>query len=170
MTPPTDTWTRSGKAWVFPDEYVNTDAIMPRAGFELPEKDQAPLVLASIRPGWAMLVKPGDILVVGRGFGSGSSRPAPLYIGRLGIAAIVGESVGEIFFRNCVSYAVPVLECPGVLGLVTEGDEVAVDIEHGTFVNRTTGATARGAAMPDMLLETIAAGGTQALLRREGYV
>ena len=170
MTMTTVDWTRAGKAWVIPNEYVNTDAIMPRAGFELPPDQQGPLVLATIRPGWAMLVKPGDILVVGRAFGTGSSRPAPMYIAQLGIAAIVAESVGEIFFRNCVSYAVPVLECPGVLDLVTEGDEVAVNIEHGTFINRATGATARGEVMPDMLLETIAAGGTQALLRRDGYV
>ena len=170
MTMNTADWTRVGKAWIIPNDYVNTDAIMPRAGFELPPGQQRPLVLATIRPGWAMLVNPGDILVVGRAFGTGSSRPAPMYIAQLGIAAIVAESVGDIFFRNCVSYAVPVLECPGVLGLVAEGDEVAVNIEHGTFVNRTTGVTAWGAAMPDMLLETIAAGGTQALLRRKGYV
>jgi 3-isopropylmalate/(R)-2-methylmalate dehydratase small subunit len=163
-------WARSGKAWVIPDEYVNTDAIMPRAGFELPPEEQNDLVLATLRPGWAAQVEPGDILVVGRAFGTGSSRPAPLYIGRLGIAAIVAESVGEIFFRNCVSYALPVLECRGVLDLVAEGDEVVVDIEAGTFLNRTTGATATGSPLPGMLLDTIAAGGAHAVLRRDGYV
>ena len=160
----------TGKAWVIPNDYINTDAMMPHRGYDLAPREQESLVLATIRPGWAMLVQPGDILITGRAFGTGSSRPAPTMLTRLGIAAVVSESVGEIFFRNCVSYALPVLELPGVLSMVTEGDTVSVDIEHGAFENRTTGASARGEAMPSMLLDTIAAGGTHAVLRRDGYL
>jgi len=76
----------------------------------------------------------------------------------------------EIFFRNCVSYAMPALELPGVLDLVTEGDTVSVDIGTGRFGNVSTGREAYGAAMPPALLETIAAGGAYVQLRAEGYM
>jgi 3-isopropylmalate/(R)-2-methylmalate dehydratase small subunit len=160
----------TGRAWVIPNDYVNTDAIMPRAGYDLAPKEQEALVLNTVRPGWATQVRPGDVLVAGRNFGTGSSRPAVTLLTRIGIAAIVAESIGEIFFRNCVSYAMPALELPGVLDLVTEGDTVHLDIGAGAFRNETTGATAQGTPMPAMLLETIAAGGAYVQLRAQGHM
>jgi 3-isopropylmalate/(R)-2-methylmalate dehydratase small subunit len=159
----------TGRAWVFPQAYVNTDAIMPRRGYDLPTDEQNALVLSSIRPGWAKQVKPGDLLIGGRNFGTGSSRPAVTLLSRLGIAGLICESVAEIFFRNCISYAMPVLECPGCLAMTTEGDEVSLDLGSGTYTNRTTGAVATGPRMPKALRETIAGGGAYAQLRAEGY-
>lgn len=160
----------TGRAWVFHNDYINTDAIMPRAGYDLAPAEQNALVLNTIRPGWAALVEPGDILVAGRNFGTGSSRPAVTLLTRIGIAAIVAESIGEVFFRNCVSYAMPALEIKGVLDLVAEGDSLSLDIAAGSLENRTSGAAAQGAPMPPLLLDTIAAGGAYALLRRDGYM
>lgn len=160
----------TGRAWVFPQDYINTDAMMPRAGYDLSPKEQNSLVLNSVRPGWADLVEPGDILVAGRNFGTGSSRPAPTLLRRLGIAALVAESVAEIFLRNCVSYALPVLDCPGCLEMTNEGDTVTVDLESGTFTNVTAGISRSGPVLPAMLRETIAAGGAYAQLRAEGYM
>jgi 3-isopropylmalate/(R)-2-methylmalate dehydratase small subunit len=160
----------TGRAWVIGQDYITTDAMMPRTGYDLAPRDQDLLVLSSIRPGWAEQVKEGDILVAGRNFGTGSSRPAPTLLRRLGIVAIVCESVAEIFQRNCVSYALPALDCPGCLEMTTEGDTVTVDLDHGTFTNVTTGVTKSGPVLPAMLRETIAAGGAYALLRAEGYM
>ncbi len=160
----------TGRAWVFPQDYINTDALMPRAGYDLSVREQNSLILNSVRPGWADLVEPGDILVAGRNFGTGSSRPAPTLLLRIGIAALVAESVAEIFQRNCVSYALPVLDCPGCLEMTTEGDSVTVDMDSGTYTNNATGTVKNGPVLPAMLRNTIAAGGAYALLRAEGYM
>ncbi|HEX3789880.1 MAG TPA: hypothetical protein VHW44_18580 [Pseudonocardiaceae bacterium] len=170
MTATIDLANITGRAWLFPQDYINTDAIMPRAGYDLAPAEQDALVLSSIRPGWATQVQQGDLLIAGRNFGTGSSRPAVTLLTRLGITGIIAESVGEIFFRNCISYAMPVLECAGCLGMTTEGDTVSLDIETGTYTNVTTNTSKAGARMPKMLLDTIAAGGAYALLRQEGYM
>ncbi|HVQ92421.1 MAG TPA: 3-isopropylmalate dehydratase [Mycobacteriales bacterium] len=160
----------TGRAWVFSQDYINTDALMPRSGYDLPPKEQDALVLSSVRPGWASQVRAGDLLIAGRNFGTGSSRPAVTLLTRLGIAGLVCESVAEIFFRNCVSYAMPVLECPGCLAMTTEGDTVSLNLEAGTYANVTTGESRSGPRMPAMLRDTIAAGGAYAQLRAEGYM
>ena len=49
--------------------------------------EQAQHVFATYRPGWAAEVGAGDVLVGGRNFGTGSSRPAPSLMADLGIRA-----------------------------------------------------------------------------------
>ena len=161
---------QEGRAWVFPEANINTDQMMPNRGYALSLQERTKLIFATYRPGWAEQVQPGDIIVAGRNFGAGSSRPAAEILRVLGITAIVAETISGIFFRNCVNYALPAMECPGVLDAVTDGDIVRVDVGEGVLTNTRTGQSLRGAKMPPMLLDIIKAGGTYDQLRRDGYL
>ena len=108
-----------GRAWIFAEANLNTDLMMPNKGYALSLPERAKLIFATHRPGWSEQVREGDIIVAGRNFGAGSSRPAAEILRVLGIAAIVSETISGLFFRNCVNYALPAMECPGVLDAVT---------------------------------------------------
>lgn len=158
----------TGRCWVMPQDYINTDSIMPRRGTTSPAR--AADAGAADRPGGLGGTGPPRRHPHRRPQLRHRVEPAVTLLAQLGIVALVGESISEIFFRNCVSYAMPALELPGVLGMVTEGDTVSVDIGSGRFENVTTGQRAQGAAMPAALLETIAVGGAYVQLRAEGYM
>jgi 3-isopropylmalate/(R)-2-methylmalate dehydratase small subunit len=160
----------AGRAWVIAQPDVNTEVIMPRAGYDLPPASRRDLILSSVRPGWAAQVQPGDLLVAGHNFGIGSSRPVVTFLAELGIAGIVAASLAGIFYRNCISYAMPVLQCPDVLDHVRELDEVRFDRPSGELPTVTSGSVRAGRPTPAALAERIDAGGTLAQLVAAGYL
>ena len=159
-----------GRAWVFPEANINTDLMMPAATFRMPRAEQARHVFESYRPGWADAVGKGDVIVAGRNFGTGSSRPAPSLMADLGVAAVLAESLNGLFFRNCINTGMAAAECPGILELVAEGDPVAFDPATGAITNGRTGRTTQGSALPEELIAIIADGGLLVRLQRGGYV
>ena len=161
---------QEGRAWIFAEANLNTDLMMPSRGYPLPLPERSKLIFATYRPGWSEQVQAGDILIAGRNFGAGSARPAAEILRVLGIRLLVAESINGIFYRNCVNYALPAMECPGVLDAVNEGDIVRVDVAEGIVVNMRSGKILRGSKMPPMLLDIINAGGTYERLLRDGYI
>ena len=149
---------------------INTDLILPIQAFYLPAVEQPKYVFHANRPGWSDLVKPGDILIGGKNFGMGSSRPAARSLKNLGIACLVAPSINGLFFRNCVNFAFPAVECPGVDGAFEEGETAEVDFETGAVRNATRGTTLKGRPMPPRLLELVKAGGIYPLLEKEGLI
>jgi len=156
-----------GRVWVFGDN-IDTDLMMPHGAFEKSLREQAQFVFKANRPGWVDLVKKGDIIVAGKNFGTGSSRPAALLFKTLGIEAIVAESVNGLFFRNCINYGLPAFNCPGVTEFFKEGDVAEIDPQAGTIRNVATGKSLRTGILPEMLMNIIAAGGMIELLTKEG--
>jgi len=159
-----------GRVWIFADANLNTDVMMPPAGRYVSKRERALLAFASIRPGWAELVQDGDILVGGRNFGTGSSRPAAEVFRDLGLRALIAESINGLFFRNCINYALPALECPGILASLTEGDVIAIQPAQGTIVIRRSGKTLKGTTIPPLLMDIVRAGGLRKQLEAQGLV
>ena len=146
----------SGRVWKFGDS-IETDAINPY--YRYPTMDELKLhTMEAYRPEFPKEVRSGDILVAGRNFGCGSSRPG-LVLREVGIAAIVAESVARLFFRNSIARAIPIFIAPGVTGIVKDGETLEVDYPAGLVRNPATGASVALRKFPPAIERIFAAGG-----------
>ncbi len=159
----------AARVWKF-GANINTDLILPNVAFYLTQQEQLAYVFRANRPGWVDLVQPGDILIGGKNFGMGSSRPAARNLKNLGIACLVADSINGLFYRNCVNYAFPAMECAGVETIFDEGETAEVDFDAGVVRNAQTGASLPARKIPHELLKIVEAGGIFALLEAEGSI
>jgi len=148
---------------------ISTDAIMP-GRYNL-TTDPAALAKACFienRPDFHEAVRPGDVIVAGNNFGCGSSREhAPLSIKASGVSAVVARSFARIFYRNAVNRGLPVIRCADLYDAVRDGDEVVVDIEHGTIV--AGGRTFQGEAPSAVARRISEAGSLVDLIKNHGW-
>ena len=157
------------RIWKFGDN-INTDLILPNVAFYLTPQEQLKYIFRANRPGWVDLAQPGDILIGGKNFGMGSSRPAARNLKNLGVACLVADSINGLFYRNSVNFALPAMECGGVEALFEEGDIAEVDFDEGVVTNTGTGKSVPARKIPPQLLEIVNAGGIFPLLEREGLI
>ncbi len=155
-----------GRSWKFEDN-ISTDYIMP--GFARGDTPQeiASFCMRAIRPEFASQVGRGDVIVAGRNFGCGSSRPAASNFLTLGIGCVIAESFGRIFFRNSISMGFPLLVCKGVQKEVSEGDQLRANLETAELENLTTGKVLKAEPLPEVMMKILLAGGVVALLKEE---
>jgi len=159
-----------GRIWVIRDEdreginNIDTDQIFHNKHLAITETERMGEFIFGNLDGWRdfpQKVKPGDILIVGKNFGSGSSRQQAVdgFIA-LGIRAIVGESFGAIYWRNAVNAGLPVFRAPGIMDLAIEsGDDVKLDIQTGDAVDITRGIDFKTEPMDRVQREIYEAGG-----------
>lgn len=155
-----------GKVWKF-DDNISTDFLMP--GFtrgETPE-ERATFCMRANRPEFAQEVQPRDVIVAGKNFGCGSSRPAARNLITLGVSCVIAESFGRIFFRNSVNLGFPVLYCKGVHDAFEEGDILQADFHTGEVKNLTSGKVLQADPLPEVAMKILDAGGVVALLKQE---
>ena len=157
------------RVWKFGDN-INTDLILPITAYYLTPQEQTRFVFKANRPGWVEQVRPGDILIGGKNFGMGSSRPAARSLKNVGLACLVAHSINGLFYRNCINFAFPAIECPGIHDAFAEGDIAEVDFEAAVVRNISRGTTLNGHKTPPRLLELLQAGGIYPLLEREGLI
>ena len=97
-------------------------------------------VMAGVDPDFHSKVKPGDLIVAGINFGMGSSaEDAPRSLRDAGIAAVLAESISNIYLRTLINLGLPAIECRGISTLVQQGDDLEVDLESGRVRNLTSG-------------------------------
>ena len=139
--------TIAGRVWKFGDN-INTDLMLPGNVRHASVEVQARNVFVANRPGWVDQVRPGDFIVGGRNFGTGSSRPAARSLRNVGIACVIAESINGLFFRNAVNYGLLALECAGVAKTFTEGQTAEFAFADFTVRNRESGRCLAGAVDP----------------------
>ena len=158
------------RVWKFGDN-INTDLILPIQAFYLTPAEQAQWVFRANRPGWSEQVQPGDIIIGGRNFGMGSSRPAARSLKNLGIGCLVAHSINGLFFRNCVNggYLVPCESTQRLVEEIRTDDECEVDLDKATLVNKTTGKSYTLRPLGDVA-PIIEAGGVFEYARKSGML
>lgn len=141
----------TGRVWKFGDN-ISTDLLMPSFGSmsspNMDPREAAKFCMYSNRPGWSEQVQPGDLIIAGRNFGCGSSRPGAKMLKALGIQLVIAESVARIFFRNSINLGMAILSCPGIHDAFEEGETIQVNIETGEIRSLDTGKVIQGEALP----------------------
>lgn len=156
-----------GKVWNF-GSHIDTDVIIAARylNTSVPE-ELAKHVMEDADPEFVSKMTPGDVIVAGENFGCGSSREhAPIALKAAGIAAVIAPTFARIFYRNAFNMGLPIFELPESAE-IKEGDTVAVDLNAGTIINKTSNKTYKFTAIPPFMQELIAAGGLMAYADQE---
>ena len=123
-------------------EDIDTDMIFHNAHLAVTDIEEMGKYAFGNLDGWhdfPSKARRGDILLVGRNFGCGSSRQQALDCFRaLGVAALVGVSFGAIYFRNAVNAGFPIVTCPSLAdNLPPAGETVTLDLVKGLLLHKS---------------------------------
>jgi 3-isopropylmalate/(R)-2-methylmalate dehydratase large subunit len=131
-----------GRAWYIPMDNIDTDMIFHNSHLSITEVSEMGQYTFGNLEGYmdfAKRVKPGDIVVTGKNFGSGSSRQQAVdcFIS-LGVQCILAESFGAIYERNAINAAFPIVTSAYIASLkLEEGDVIRIDFNTGVVHNVT---------------------------------
>lgn len=155
----------TGRVWRFGDD-INTDIISPAEYMDASYEVMGKHAMERVFPGFADEICPGDIIVAGRNFGSGSSREtAQIALLHAGVGAVIAKDFARIFFRNCINVGLPVVTFADTEKLA-QGDEITVDLLTGEITDLTTGEKFRGSRLPEHVLAIVEDGGLKEHLRK----
>jgi len=121
----------TGRCWVLGED-IDTDVIYPGKYLPILEpSEMAKHALEGLDPNFPAILKVGDIIVAGPGFGCGSSREqAATCLKAAGVAAVAAGSFARIFFRNAVNQGLPLVQAD-VRSYVKSGELITIDFEAG---------------------------------------
>ena len=156
-----------GKVWKFGD-HVDTDLIIAARYLNTSEPAElAQHVMEDADPEFVNKMTPGDLIVAGANFGSGSSREhAPIALKAAGVSAVIAPTFARIFYRNAFNMGLPIFELPEAAE-IAEGDIVRIDMAAGEIINETQGKTYRFTPIPPFMQELVDAGGLIAYAQHE---
>lgn len=165
----------AGRIWKLGENVGATDLLPARydkQGMSRQWDECAKHILEDARPDLAERVRPGDIVVAGAGFGAGHAHyysAAVMGCKTAGVAAFLVDGIGGLFQRACIDFGMPAWTMKGIAGFVAEGDELRIDLATGEGANLSTGTTQRFAPVAPLILDILAAGGSEPwALRRVG--
>ena len=151
----------NGTAHVYKKDHINTDEIIPARYLVTDDEHELSLhAMEDIDSDFVDKVKTGDIIVAGHDFGCGSSREHAIWALRgAGVSCVVAESFARIFYRNAVNNGFPVVECTGISGEISPGDELEVLLHEGIVKNLSKGREYRFIPPSEFVLKIAEAGG-----------
>jgi 3-isopropylmalate dehydratase small subunit len=130
----------TGKVWIIDEDNIDTDMIFHNRHLAITDvAEMGPFTFGNLR-GWedyAQKSEPGDIVITGKNFGSGSSRQQAVdcFIS-LKNQAILAQSFGAIYERNAINAAFPVLVYQNLDGLrLKNRDRIQIDLRSGKVTN-----------------------------------
>lgn len=130
-----------GKAWVIKKDNIDTDMIFHNrylAITDINEMGQYTFDNLEGYKNFAKKAKPGDIVIVGKNFGCGSSRQQAVDCFKsLGISVIIAESFGSIYERNAINSAMPILISEQITDKIKDNDEIFVDFTIGEIKDKS---------------------------------
>lgn len=153
-----------GRVWYIDEDNIDTDMIFHNrylAITNLAEMGQYTFDNLKGYEDFSKKAKPGDLVLVAKNFGSGSSRQQAVdcFIS-LGVQAVIAESFGAIYERNAINAAFPIVSYKSLDGLdLADGDVLKVDFETGIIENKTKGTQIQADKFSDVQLEIYQKGG-----------
>ncbi len=130
-----------GRAWVIKKDNIDTDMIFHNRYLAITDISQMGQYTFDNLQGYedfSKKVKKGDIIIVGKNFGCGSSRQQAVDCFKsLGISLIIGESFGSIYERNAINNAMPILIVNNITKLIINEDILKVDFLTGEIFDKT---------------------------------
>ncbi len=147
---------------------IDTDMIYPGRYLNITDRAlTAEHLFELVWPELRARLKPGDFIVAGKNFGCGSSREqATAAVKFAGAGGVIAASFARIFFRNSINLGLPLLTSPAQ-PVLSEGDELEVDLVGGRITDLTKGLEATAAPLDPRAAELLEAGGLIPYLKRK---
>lgn len=153
-----------GRIWIVRQDNIDTDMIFHNRYLTITDpKEMGQYTFDNLKgfEDFAKKARPGDIVVTGKNFGSGSSRQQAVdcFIS-LGIQAIVAESFGVIYERNAINAGFPIITCPDLDKLMLKnGDTVRINLKTGVIDNLDNGTSVKAEPFPEVQYDIYLKGG-----------
>ena len=155
--------TVEGRVWVIQKDNIDTDMIFHNRHLAITNiLEMGPFTFGNLKgyEQFAKEAKKGDIVVVGKNFGCGSSRQQAVDCFKaLGISVIVAESFGAIYERNAINSGMPILTAEGITKKIHEKDIVSIDFTTGMIKDKAQGKTYQAKPFSDAQKEIYLRGG-----------
>jgi 3-isopropylmalate/(R)-2-methylmalate dehydratase large subunit len=137
-----------GTAWVIQKDNIDTDMIYHNRYLTVTNtSEMAQYTFGNLKgyEQFAKEAKKGDIVIVGKNFGCGSSRQQAVDCFKaLGISVIIAESFGAIYERNAINSGMPILVSEGITKKIYHHDKVSIDLTTGMITDMTQAKAYQG--------------------------
>ncbi len=159
---------------IYAGKHTYNDAMTP--------EQMAAVIFENYDPAFKTTAQPGDVIVGGLNFGTGSSREqAATALKHFGIPCVIAASFSETYKRNAFNNGFVVFECPGLVEHLRSGGVAkpqngtvegktrvigGIEIDYGRSVLSIDGREFPFPALSPVAQELVVAGGAEAVIRR----